>query len=351
MAVQLLVTAAGLNALVNAQESETETIKVIEVGMTAAAFTMAPTLTALPGEFKRIDAISGQAVSETVIHMTAQDSSADVYDLRGIGLYLEDGTLFAVYGQTSPLFRKVSIAAFLLALDIVFSNGTASEIAFGDSTFLLPPATETWKGIAEIATSAEAEAGTDDERIITPLKLKQRLDAILASIGGGLDAINAAIAALLGRTITGAGLATGGGSLSANRVITVPAATGAETAAGDLSSKAVTPASFIAGLYQLGGWNGPIQLFRIPGTPIILQIGYYRGVHTTETVVPISFGQAFPNACIYAAPISYISADDNRRDIFVQMRERHAAGFNAYLQAPDADDNRIDGFDWLAIGY
>lgn len=33
-------------------------------------------------------------------------------------------------------------------------------------------ATETIKGIAEIATQAETDAGTDDERIVTPLKLK-----------------------------------------------------------------------------------------------------------------------------------------------------------------------------------
>jgi hypothetical protein len=35
-----------------------------------------------------------------------------------------------------------------------------------------PPATETVSGIAEIATQAEADAGTDDARIITSLKLK-----------------------------------------------------------------------------------------------------------------------------------------------------------------------------------
>ena len=35
-----------------------------------------------------------------------------------------------------------------------------------------PDATETVKGIAEIATTAEVTAGTDDQRIVTPLKLK-----------------------------------------------------------------------------------------------------------------------------------------------------------------------------------
>lgn len=41
-----------------------------------------------------------------------------------------------------------------------------------------PDASETVKGIAEIATKAEVTAGTDDARIVSPLKLKQALDAL-----------------------------------------------------------------------------------------------------------------------------------------------------------------------------
>ncbi|MBG6118759.1 hypothetical protein IWY39_002563 [Sphingobium sp. JAI105] len=350
MAIELLITTAGLDALVDAQAGETDAIRVIEVGLTANAFTMAPTITVLPGELKRIDAVSGQAVSETIIHMTALDSSNDVYDLRGIGLYLDDGTLFAVYAQPDPIFRKVSIASFLLALDVAFANGGAADIIFGESAFLFPPATETVKGVAEIATGTEVAAGTDDSRVVTPLKLKQRLDTLLGPLGISLDAINAALLAFGARTIVGEGLATGGGDLSGDRVITVAGASTSEAAAGSSVDKAVTPASLIGALSQLGGWNATIPLFKIPGTPIIVQLGYYRAIHTAEVVVPITFADAFPNSCLFVAPIPYISAADNLRDMFVQMRDRSSTGFQAYIQAPDAVDNRIDGFDWLAIG-
>jgi hypothetical protein len=49
--------------------------------------------------------------------------------------------------------------------------GTTSIVftAFGSSA---PPASETTAGIAEIATQAETDAGTDDLRMVTPLKLK-----------------------------------------------------------------------------------------------------------------------------------------------------------------------------------
>jgi hypothetical protein len=50
-------------------------------------------------------------------------------------------------------------------------------------------ATETTPGIAEIATNAEVTTGTDDQRIVTPLKLKTYLDARVggyaANIGNG----------------------------------------------------------------------------------------------------------------------------------------------------------------------
>ena len=52
-------------------------------------------------------------------------------------------------------------------------------------------ATETTKGIAELATQAETDAGTDDLRIVTPLKLKTLLDnrvgGYTATIGDGVN--------------------------------------------------------------------------------------------------------------------------------------------------------------------
>jgi len=50
------------------------------------------------------------------------------------------------------------------------SNDVATVIA-GIVVGAVPPATETQAGIAEIATQAETDAGADDTRIVTPLKL------------------------------------------------------------------------------------------------------------------------------------------------------------------------------------
>lgn len=251
--LSMMLTAAGLDALVDAQNGETEAIAITEIGLTETAFVMAPTLTALPGEFTRLESFAGQSVSETIIHMTALDPTEQVYDLRGLGLFLGDGTLFAVYGQDDPIFRKVTIASFLLAFDVAFSADISGSITFGDSTFLYPPASETVKGVAEIATQDEANAGVDDERIITPLKLKVILAALKAAIDASIAGVAAILNALLARTITGGGLVTGGGNLTGNRTLTVEAANLAETDAAMISNKAVVPSSLVNILANIAG--------------------------------------------------------------------------------------------------
>lgn len=242
MAIEFMVTQAGLAALVGG------TVTITAVGLTTTAFVMAPTLDVVPLELKRLDAVSGEVLSDTLIHMTAQDASTDIYDLRGLGLYLDDDTLFACYSQADPIFSKVSIATFLLALDITFPTGGATEIQFGDTNFLLPPATEDRKGVAEIATEDEASAGTDDTRIITPLKLALVIEALLELLGGEFASLTEALALLQARTITGGGLVSGGGNLSANRVLTVTGASTAEINTGTATNRAITPFGLFSAL-------------------------------------------------------------------------------------------------------
>lgn len=54
------------------------------------------------------------------------------------------------------------------AVNFVIGTGAVTWVAFGT---VAPAATEATAGIAEIATQAETNAGTDDARIVTPLKL------------------------------------------------------------------------------------------------------------------------------------------------------------------------------------
>ena len=315
-AFPLLITDAGRDALVDAQNGDIDAIAITELGLTEQGFVMAPTLEALPGEFKRIESFAGQSVSETVIHMTGQDVSQDVYDLRGIGLFLADGTLFAVYSQVDPIMRKVSIAAFLIAFDIAFEASVSGDITFGDSSFLYPPASETVKGVAEIATQAETDAGVDDQRMLTSAKLAARLipvlqaiadeenarvagdDALSDAIGAeatsriaGDDALDAVLTTLLARTITGGGLVTGGGNLSANRILSVAAATAAQAIAGSSNTVALTPAALGPIVKSLGN-SGYISIPTAdPSRLVVLQWGRFTaGANGSSSVTyPLAF--------------------------------------------------------------
>lgn len=247
-ALAMMITNAGLDAIVAAESGGTDEIRITQIGLTGTPFIAAPTIDALPGEFKRVDAVSGQAVSANVIHVTAYDPSADIYDVTGIGIYTDAGVLLAIYSAAeNAVLSKAQLATGLIMFDIAFANNMATLIEFGDALFLNPPASENVKGVAEIANNAEADAGEDDTRIMSPKKVKRVVDALAVAINAAFTAfqetINAAITALQGRSISGGGLVTGGGNLTADRVLTVVAASQAEARTGTANDRALTPAS------------------------------------------------------------------------------------------------------------
>lgn len=408
--ITLVLTSAGLDALVNAQSGGTDPIMITQMGISDQAFVPAPTLEIVPGEFKRIGTVSGQSVSETVIHLTAQDRDSDTYDLKGFGLFLSDGTLFAIYSQPEPIIRKTSIGTFLFSVDVAFADTDAGAIEFGDATFLYPPASETVKGVAEIATQDEVDDGTDDERFVTPLKLAKiiaqlvggftsateaaegvielatqaetnagtddrraitprklatRLATILQAITAeqnarafGDDRLQAAIDgevsgrtaadgdlqnlinALRARTITGSGLVTGGGNLTANRTLQVLAASAAEARAESVSNKALTPQS-LAGFGRLYGQNGYATL---PGTGgLIIQYGQFS--ISTNSSRYVSWPIAFPEACYSAVcdgAVTNYNSQDNAVGFRIESISRlGATAYNATIS---------HGASFIAIG-
>lgn len=361
-ALQLTLTTAGLDALVDAQSGATDPISITELGLANAAFTAAPTLEALPNEFKRIDSVAGVAAAENIIHMVAQDSSADIYSVYGVGLFLADGTLFATYAQPDPIVVKVSIASFLIAFDVAFFDAVDAAIEFGDASFLYPPATETTKGVAELATEAEADAGVDAQRIMPPNLVKRVVDAAAATLNAAITAIdtaqtaartaavtaiNASIATLTGRTITGTGLATGGGDLTANRTIGVEAASAAELQAAVIANKAVTPASF-GGLTRVHGATG-YEIF--PGGTLV-QRGMYRSGITGQTTVTITLPIAFADADYDLQLTTAIPGADNYDNFVQELGTGRAAGsFTVWSQDTTGEGfGNISGFNWRVEG-
>lgn len=189
--LQINVTPEGRAAIVNAENTGTDPVLVAEIGISTTA--TGPVGGALDGEIKRLVTFSGQVVAPDTIHVTIRDDSSDAYSMRAFALYLDDGTLFAWYAQAEVLLEKSSQAMLLLAADVIFSNINAASITFGDTNWLNPPATTEVLGVVELATAAEAAAGTDTQRAMTPAGAKAAMDGRL-----GAGAPTAFAKALLG---------------------------------------------------------------------------------------------------------------------------------------------------------
>ncbi len=196
MALTLVITNAGRAALRNADASGTRAVRIAAVGFSAAALAATAATAALPGEIKRVTTVSGDAVAADIIHLVVQDETPAVYTVRSFALYLDDGTLFAAYGQADPIIEKSAQAVLLLALDVTLADIAAAQITFGNANFLLPPATTDRAGLVELATDAEALALTDAVRALTPRNMAAIFTAanILSRLiqvdgaGSGLDA-------------------------------------------------------------------------------------------------------------------------------------------------------------------
>ncbi len=173
---QITITPAGFAAIVNAEHDGTAPVRISHVGVTPLAFNVDTVGAALPGEIKRISTFGGKAVAVDTLHLNIRDDSSDTYTLRGFGLYLSNGVLFAVYSQATPIMEKAAAATLLLATDIRFAKITATSIEVGDVDFINPPASTTIAGVARFATDDEAAAGSSNAVAVTPSGLAIYVD-------------------------------------------------------------------------------------------------------------------------------------------------------------------------------
>lgn len=164
-ALRLVLTKAGITRFAAAQLGDPIDLTVAAIGLTAADFIAAPTLTALPGEFRRVTAVSGIVAGDNTVHIVMQDAEEVTYTVRGFGLILADGTLLAAYGQSTPIVEKPLAGTLYLPLDLAFPTTAINSLTFGSTNFLNPAATTTKKGVVELATKTEGLAGEDPLRV------------------------------------------------------------------------------------------------------------------------------------------------------------------------------------------
>lgn len=233
--MDIVVTAAGRQALVNAAQTGTAPVVINRIGVGTGKYTASDTQTTLVAETKRLPITEGGNAGDNSIHVAYQDASSDSYSIHEIGLFLADGTLFAVTSQSTAILQKTATSTALLVIDIAFTDVDVTNLAFGDVTFSNPAANESNAGVVAIASDEEVIAGTDTQKVVTPASLAKRT-ATATRIGLVELATNAE-----GTTGTDATRAMTPASTKA--AIDARAATSTDTLAGTSSSLYITPAA------------------------------------------------------------------------------------------------------------
>lgn len=269
--MQIIITNAGLAAIVNGEATGTAAVQITKIGLGSGRYTPSKTQTALQSEFKQIDVIEGGDTGDNTIHVAIRDDSEDSYAVYEFGLYLADGTLFAVTSQQSVILQKVSTSQALVSVDIKFDGIDSASITFEGMTYSFAAATTENAGICELATEAETLAGTDSQRAVTPATLAKllatdtRLGLIKTATADeaktGTDAAKAVTPAALKAAVDARAasddVAAGGSSttqfLTPKSVLAIEAGTGkkglvelateAEAKAGTDATKVMTPAT------------------------------------------------------------------------------------------------------------
>ena len=247
MALKMIVTDAGIEALINAEQTGTAPVVLAAVGLGTGKYTATASQTAMRAQFKTLATVSGGVVGDNVIHLEATDSSSDQYECFEVGVYTDGGILFGIVSSTTAIIEKAAGAQSMLAIDFVVSGATPETITVGDITINVPPATTEVQGIVELATDAETQAGTDTTRAVTP---KSLASLAASAVRRGLVELATSAETQAGtdadRAVTPQSLA----SLVATEILRglVELATTAEATAGTDTSRAVTPAGLAAAI-------------------------------------------------------------------------------------------------------
>lgn len=119
------------------------------------------------------------------------DNDPNVYTLQEFALTDDTDVALAIYSQAAAIATKTSGVDLLFSINWLIDNTAGPITVTGATTYTLPLASQSSAGLIEIATDAEAIAGTDTTRAIT------------ASQGFDIAAASSHSVTAMGRVITG----------------------------------------------------------------------------------------------------------------------------------------------------
>lgn len=138
-----------------------------------------------------IDGITMASQDRVLVRSQSTQTQNGIYVWNGASTALTrslDASTFAELEQAIITVEEGSDAGTTWRQTQVNGTIESSNVLFTSFGASSPVASETTAGIAELATQAEVDAGTDDARIITPLKLANwsgRIRKVSTNVGDG----------------------------------------------------------------------------------------------------------------------------------------------------------------------
>ncbi len=138
-----------------------------------------------------IDGVTMASSDRVLVRAQTTASQNGIYVWNGAASAMTrslDASTFAELEQAVTTVEEGTSAGTSYRQDQVNGTIDSSNVSWQTFGTSAPAASETTAGIAEIATQAETDAGTDDLRIVTPLKLASwsgRLRKVSSNIGDG----------------------------------------------------------------------------------------------------------------------------------------------------------------------
>ena len=182
MSQTTLVTAAGIQAMINAERSGTEKVKLTSIKFGSDIIVPTQYTTDMGTIVAECSAVGGKNIGDQMIHISGADSSSATYDVYTVGVFTDTGILFAISSSDTPIINKSKLAVGAIAFDITLTSASPDVIDFGDSSFTNPPATSETEGVVRIATVEEGIKGESNSVAMTPYTVKKHIESSSAIV-------------------------------------------------------------------------------------------------------------------------------------------------------------------------
>ena len=179
---------------------------------------------------------------------------------------------------TQGHYYQVSVSG-TTTLDGISSWGVDDWVVFNGTTWTRvanAQATEILKGVAEIATQPETDAGIDDTRIVTPLKLGGWWTAVKAA-AQTISGVWTFITSLRIRSTANPNYAEITGNFTANRTVTIQDASGTVAYLSDIPPGGISGSGTAN---EIAYFTGPTAITSLSTTiyPSLIEIAHVKGV-------------------------------------------------------------------------